>query len=98
MNRFKFQSITADDTLGFFLEYFPELKEKGVDSIPGQYSTILARERGCHLTTPHPRVSELQCHPEPLHVDLCVLLEMLEAGMALTSWDQAQAWACTSLV
>ncbi|XP_010186011.1 PREDICTED: aminopeptidase B, partial [Mesitornis unicolor] len=35
VNRFKFQSITADDTLGFFLEYFPELKEKGVDSIPG---------------------------------------------------------------
>ncbi|KAJ7426647.1 Aminopeptidase B [Willisornis vidua] len=35
VNRFKFQSITADDTLAFFLEYFPELKEKGVDSIPG---------------------------------------------------------------
>uniref|UniRef100_A0A8C3JXR4 Arginyl aminopeptidase n=1 Tax=Calidris pygmaea TaxID=425635 RepID=A0A8C3JXR4_9CHAR len=35
VNQFKFQSITADDTLGFFLEYFPELKEKGVDSIPG---------------------------------------------------------------
>ncbi|XP_069626712.1 aminopeptidase B isoform X1 [Haliaeetus albicilla] len=35
VNRFKFQSITADDALGFFLEYFPELKEKGVDSIPG---------------------------------------------------------------
>ena len=37
VNRFKFQSITADDALGFFLEYFPELKEKGVDSIPGQH-------------------------------------------------------------
>ncbi|XP_027753932.1 aminopeptidase B [Empidonax traillii] len=35
VNRFKFQSITADDTLAFFLEYFPELKKKGVDSIPG---------------------------------------------------------------
>ncbi|XP_049687969.1 aminopeptidase B isoform X2 [Accipiter gentilis] len=35
VNRFKFQSITADDALGFFLEYFPKLKEKGVDSIPG---------------------------------------------------------------
>ncbi|XP_030328879.1 aminopeptidase B [Strigops habroptila] len=35
VNRFKFQSITADDALSFFLEYFPELKEKGVDSIPG---------------------------------------------------------------
>ncbi|XP_040472612.1 aminopeptidase B [Falco naumanni] len=35
VNRFKFQSITSDDALGFFLEYFPELKEKGVDSIPG---------------------------------------------------------------
>lgn len=41
VNRFKFQSITADDTLGFFLEYFPELKEKGVDSIPGQHGTFL---------------------------------------------------------
>lgn len=45
VNRFKFQSITADDTLGFFLEYFPELKEKGVDSIPGQHCAILAREQ-----------------------------------------------------
>lgn len=44
VNRFKFQSITADDTLAFFLEYFPELKEKGVDTIPGQHSTVLARE------------------------------------------------------
>ncbi|XP_053943947.1 aminopeptidase B [Cuculus canorus] len=35
VNRFKFQSITADDALAFFLEHFPELKEKGVDSIPG---------------------------------------------------------------
>ncbi|KAK2526428.1 Rnpep [Columba guinea] len=35
VNHFKFQSITADDALGFFLEYFPELKEKGVDTIPG---------------------------------------------------------------
>lgn len=41
VNQFKFQSITADDTLGFFLEYFPELKEKGVDSIPGQHGTFL---------------------------------------------------------
>lgn len=63
VNRFKFQSITADDTLGFFLEYFPELKEKGVDSIPGQYSTILARKWGCHFTAPHPRVSESPMSP-----------------------------------
>ncbi|XP_030321486.1 aminopeptidase B [Calypte anna] len=35
VNHFKFQSITADDTLSFFLEYFPELKAEGVDSIPG---------------------------------------------------------------
>lgn len=63
VNRFKFQSITADDTLGFFLEYFPELKEKGVDSIPGQCSTILAREQGLPLLSPAPRVSEQPMSP-----------------------------------
>lgn len=88
MNRFKFQSITADDTLEFFLEYFPELKEKGVESIPGQHSTILAREQGCHFAAPHPpydiwgyMISDMgQSHPYPperLHIGLCVLLEML---------------------
>nr|XP_025036829.1 aminopeptidase B [Pelodiscus sinensis] len=35
VNRFKFQSITADDALEFFLEHFPELKKKGVATIPG---------------------------------------------------------------
>uniref|UniRef100_A0A674J6R2 Arginyl aminopeptidase n=1 Tax=Terrapene triunguis TaxID=2587831 RepID=A0A674J6R2_9SAUR len=35
VNQFKFQSIMADDALEFFLEYFPELKKKGVATIPG---------------------------------------------------------------
>ncbi|XP_052593001.1 aminopeptidase B isoform X2 [Peromyscus californicus insignis] len=35
VDEFKFQSIMAEDFLEFYLEYFPELKEKGVDSIPG---------------------------------------------------------------
>ncbi|MEE6493102.1 hypothetical protein FKM82_016737 [Ascaphus truei] len=35
VDKFKFQSIMADDTLEFYLEYFPELKEKGVDKIAG---------------------------------------------------------------
>ncbi|XP_066235666.1 aminopeptidase B [Saccopteryx leptura] len=35
INEFKFQSILAEDFLDFYLEYFPELKQKGVDSIPG---------------------------------------------------------------
>ncbi|XP_075384996.1 aminopeptidase B [Tenrec ecaudatus] len=35
VNEFKFQSILADDFLEFYLDYFPELKEKKVDSIPG---------------------------------------------------------------
>lgn len=35
VDEFKFQSILADDFLEFYLEYFPELKKKGVDSIPG---------------------------------------------------------------
>lgn len=36
VDEFKFQSILADDFLEFYLEYFPELKKKGVDSIPGE--------------------------------------------------------------
>lgn len=36
VNEFKFQSITADDALEFYLKYFPELKKKGVETIPGQ--------------------------------------------------------------
>ncbi|XP_041616100.1 aminopeptidase B isoform X2 [Vulpes lagopus] len=35
VNEFKFQSILAEDFLEFYLEYFPELKERRVDSIPG---------------------------------------------------------------
>ncbi|KAG8451107.1 hypothetical protein GDO86_003394 [Hymenochirus boettgeri] len=35
VQKFKFQSIIADEALEFYLEYFPELKEKGVDKIPG---------------------------------------------------------------
>ncbi|EMP41007.1 Aminopeptidase B [Chelonia mydas] len=35
VNQFKFQSIMADEALEFFLEYFPELKKKGVATIPG---------------------------------------------------------------
>ncbi|XP_004685559.1 PREDICTED: aminopeptidase B [Condylura cristata] len=35
VDEFKFQSILADDFLEFYLEYFPELKKKKVDSIPG---------------------------------------------------------------
>lgn len=36
MDEFKFQSIMAEDFLEFYLEYFPELKKKRVDSIPGK--------------------------------------------------------------
>uniref|UniRef100_A0A4X1SF29 Aminopeptidase B n=2 Tax=Sus scrofa TaxID=9823 RepID=A0A4X1SF29_PIG len=35
VEEFKFQSILADDFLEFFLDYFPELKRRKVDSIPG---------------------------------------------------------------
>ncbi|XP_045040402.2 aminopeptidase B [Desmodus rotundus] len=35
VSKFKFQSILADDLLDFYLEYFPELKQRRVDSIPG---------------------------------------------------------------
>jgi predicted 3-demethylubiquinone-9 3-methyltransferase (glyoxalase superfamily) len=36
VDEFKFQSIVAEDFLEFYLEYFPELKKKKVDSIPGK--------------------------------------------------------------
>ncbi|XP_050003742.1 aminopeptidase B [Alexandromys fortis] len=35
VEEFKFQSILAEDFLEFYLEYFPELKKKRVDAIPG---------------------------------------------------------------
>lgn len=46
VSEFKFQSILADDFLEFYLEYFPELKQKGVDSIPGE------RDAGLRLLHP----------------------------------------------
>lgn len=72
VNRFKFQSITADDTLEFFLEYFPELKEKGVDSIPGQHSAILAREQGLPLYSPTPAGVRAAHDPRSLCTLVCV--------------------------
>ncbi|XP_041052372.1 aminopeptidase B [Carcharodon carcharias] len=35
VDKFKFQSIVAEDTLNFYLDYFPELKEKDVEKMPG---------------------------------------------------------------
>ncbi|XP_028344034.1 aminopeptidase B isoform X4 [Physeter macrocephalus] len=35
VDEFKFQSVLTDDFLEFFLDYFPELKRRRVDSIPG---------------------------------------------------------------
>uniref|UniRef100_A0A669QFT5 Arginyl aminopeptidase n=1 Tax=Phasianus colchicus TaxID=9054 RepID=A0A669QFT5_PHACC len=35
VEKFKFQSITADDALNFFLEFFPDLKKQSVESRPG---------------------------------------------------------------
>lgn len=66
VNQFKFQSITADDALGFFLEYFPELKEKGVDSIPGQHGAFLRGDWGAALQTSTLRAlepSRVPCRP-----------------------------------
>lgn len=36
VDEFKFQSILAEDLLDFYLEYFPELKARRVDAIPGE--------------------------------------------------------------
>lgn len=66
VNRFKFQSITADDALGFFLEYFPELKEKGVDTIPGQHGPFLARGPRCRFADQHPMgIRAVPCPLQP---------------------------------
>ncbi|XP_055769624.1 aminopeptidase B isoform X3 [Salvelinus fontinalis] len=35
VDKFKFRSVMAEDALEFFLEYFPDLKKKGVDMIKG---------------------------------------------------------------
>ncbi|GCC26802.1 hypothetical protein chiPu_0005222, partial [Chiloscyllium punctatum] len=45
VNKFKFQSIVAEDTLDFYLSYFPELKEKNIEKKPGF-------EFDCWLNTP----------------------------------------------
>lgn len=108
VNRFKFQSITADDALGFFLEYFPELKEKGVDSIPGQHGAALARGLGCHFANQHPM--GIGPVPSPLQT-LCTLFcafywrllllasALMEEAQRWPAWDQALTWAraCTCL-
>lgn len=106
VNRFKFQSITADDALGFFLEYFPELKEKGVDSIPGQHHAFLARGLGCHFANQHPMgigavLSPLQtsCTLFCLFYWRLLLLAsaLMEEAHRWPAWDQALTWAraCT---
>ncbi|KAM8977276.1 aminopeptidase B [Pelodytes ibericus] len=35
VDKFKFQSITADEALEFYLDYFPDLKARGVEKISG---------------------------------------------------------------
>lgn len=41
VDKFKFQSITADEALAFYLDYFPELKAKNVDKIKGKAKSTL---------------------------------------------------------
>lgn len=62
VERFKFQSITADDALNFFLEYFPELKKQGVDSRPGQCGASVSFV--CHNRLASP-VGLPRCEPSP---------------------------------
>lgn len=35
VDKFKFRSVIAEDTLEFYLEYFPDLKKKSVHKIEG---------------------------------------------------------------
>lgn len=36
VEKFKFRSVLAEDALEFYLEYFPDLKEKNVHKIEGK--------------------------------------------------------------
>lgn len=49
MDKFKFCSVMSEDTLEFFLEYFPELKKKCVHEIKGN-SLPHARPARLYLT------------------------------------------------
>ncbi|XP_066095445.1 aminopeptidase B isoform X2 [Saccopteryx bilineata] len=59
INEFKFQSILADDFLDFYLEYFPELKQKGVDSIPGWPPYLPDLSPGDSLMKPAEQLAQL---------------------------------------
>lgn len=54
MEEFKFQSIVAEDLLDFYLEYFPELKARGVDSIPGERARPGVGDTGLAGVRPRP--------------------------------------------
>lgn len=46
MDKFKFRSVLAEDVLEFYLEYFPDLKEKNVHKIEGAEIAFLC----CKIT------------------------------------------------
>lgn len=80
VNEFKFQSILADDFLEFYLEYFPELKQKGVDSIPGERDAGL---RLLHPGRPAGGAGEQTRAPGSSHRPVSTLI-FLEPGLQLT--------------
>ena len=63
MDEFKFQSVLADDFLEFFLDYFPELKRKRVDSIPGEQRSRPTASRWSWRVGSGSRLGGLRCAP-----------------------------------
>lgn len=63
MDEFKFQSVLADDFLEFFLDYFPELKRRRVDSIPGEQRSRPTASRWSWRVGSGPRLGGAEVRP-----------------------------------
>lgn len=63
MTVYKFQSVLADDFLEFFLDYFPELKRRRVDSIPGEQRSRPTASRWSWRVGSGPCLGGLRCAP-----------------------------------
>ncbi|XP_062401157.1 aminopeptidase B isoform X2 [Sardina pilchardus] len=93
VDKFKFCSVMSEDTLEFFLEYFPELRKKGVHQIkglefeswlnvPGWPPYLPDLSAGRSLMTPAEQLAELWGQPRP---DMTTI-----ASVSLTSWKTYQ--------
>ena len=66
MDKFKFCSVMSEDTLEFYLEYFPELKKKGVHQIKGNSLPDVSRSyTRCSVSDWPPGGAVVSCPLEP---------------------------------